>query len=59
MTYPVTEVIKKINVTRYNELLLTRNLILKTASLIAEEFGIAVEELPPEVDLNGNSRNRR
>ena len=50
MTYPVTEVIKKLMLLG-TMATINQELDFETASLIAEEFGIAVEELPPEVDL--------
>ena len=50
MTYPVTDVIKKLMLLG-TMATINQELDFETASLIAEEFGIAVEELPPEVDL--------
>ena len=50
MTYPVTEVIKKLMLLG-TMATINQELDFETASLIAEEFGIAVEELPSEVDL--------
>ena len=50
MTYPVTDVIKKLMLLG-TMATINQELDFETASLFAEEFGIAVEELPPEVDL--------
>lgn len=50
MTYPVTDVIKKLMLLG-TMATINQELDFEIASLIAEEFGIAVEELPPEVDL--------
>ncbi len=50
MTYPVTDVIKKLMLLG-TMATINQELDFETATLIAEEFGIAVEELPPEVDL--------
>ena len=50
MTYPVTDVIKKLMLLG-TMATINQELDFDTASLIAGEFGINVEELPPEVDL--------
>ena len=50
MTYPVTDVIKKLMLLG-TMATINQELDFETASLIADEFNIAVEELPPEVDL--------
>ena len=50
MTYPVTDVIKKLMLLG-TMATINQELDFETASLIAGEFGIEVEELPPEVDL--------
>lgn len=50
MTYPVTDIIKKLMLLG-TMATINQELDFETAALIAEEFGIAVEELPPEVDL--------
>ena len=50
MTYPVTDVIKKLMLLG-TMATINQELDFETATLIAEEFGITVEELPPEVDL--------
>lgn len=50
MTYPVTDIIKKLMLLG-TMATINQELDFETASLIAEEFNIAVEELPPEVDL--------
>ncbi len=50
MTYPVSDVIKKLMLMG-TMATINQELDFDTATLVAEEFGIAVEELPPEVDL--------
>lgn len=50
MTYPVSDVIKKLMLLG-TMATINQELDFATAALIAEEFGIGVEELPPEVDL--------
>lgn len=50
MTYPVTDIIKKLMLLG-TMATINQELDFETASLIAGEFGIEVEELPPEVDL--------
>lgn len=50
MTYPVTDVIKKLMLLG-TMATINQELDFETATLIAEEFGITVEELPPEIDL--------
>lgn len=50
MTFPVTDVIKKLMLLG-TMATINQELDFETAALIAAEFNIAVEELPPEVDL--------
>lgn len=50
MTYPVSDVIKKLMLMG-TMATINQELDFDTATLVAGEFGIATEELPPEVDL--------